>query len=59
VSDFDPIRDTLLQFDPDTRAEVIEAMKALRALPVPAAVRVLVNESLRQQLLTRSIAGSL
>ena len=41
--DFELIRDTLLRLDPETRAEVIAAMKALRALPVPVAVRILAN----------------
>jgi len=50
MSDFELIRDTLLQLDPETRHQAIEAMKALRALPVPVAVRVLATESMRQQM---------
>ena len=41
LSDFGVIRDTLLELDPETRTQVIEAMEALRALPVPVAVRIL------------------
>ena len=43
MSDFELIRDTLLQFDPETRHHVIEAMKALRGMPVPVAVRILAD----------------
>ena len=39
--DFELIRDTLLQFDPETRHQVIGAMKAIRELPRPVAVRIL------------------
>jgi len=42
-SNFEVIRDTLLQMDPETRAEVIAAMIALRELPVPVAVRILAS----------------
>ena len=41
MSDFELIRDTLLQFDPETRHHVIEAMKVLRGLPVPVAAKIL------------------
>ena len=51
--DFDLIRDTLLQMDPETRAEAIEAMKALRALPPAAAVRVLADAGMRANLHAR------
>ena len=40
-SDFEVIRDSLLRMDPETRAEVVATMRALRALPPLAAVRVL------------------
>ena len=41
MSDFELIRDTLMQFDPETRHHVIEAMKVLRGLPVPVAAKIL------------------
>ena len=43
MSDFELIRDTLMQFDPETRHHVIEAMKVLRGMPVPVAVRILAD----------------
>lgn len=44
-TNFEVIRDTLLQMDPETRYQVIGAMKALRALPRPVAVRVLLADA--------------
>ena len=41
MNDFELIRDTLMQFDPETRHHVIEAMKVLRGLPVPVAAKIL------------------
>lgn len=49
-SNFEVIRDTLLQMDPETRYQAVEAMKALRALPVPVAVRVLSEAGMRARL---------
>ena len=48
-SNFEVIRDTLLQVNPETRAEVIAAMEALRACPRPVAVRILANAALRAE----------
>ena len=47
--DFQLIRDTLLRFDPETRHQVIETMRVLRELPVPAAVRILAEAGMRAQ----------
>ena len=41
MNDFELIRDTLMQFDPETRHHVIEAMKVLRGMPVPVAAKIL------------------
>lgn len=41
LGDFEVIRETLLQMDPETRTEVIAAIKALRACPRLVAVRIL------------------
>lgn len=49
-SDFEVIRDTLLQMDPETRTEVIGVMEALRACPRPVAVRILANAAMRAHL---------
>jgi hypothetical protein len=59
-SDFEVIRDTLLQMDPDTRVEVVAAMQAIRACPRPVAVRILANAAMRADLnlpLTRIVTG--
>ena len=43
MSDFELIRDALLRFDPETRHHLIEAMKIMRTLPRPVAVRILAS----------------
>jgi hypothetical protein len=43
MSDFELIRDTLARLDPETRRETVEAMIWLRKLPVPVALRILVQ----------------
>jgi len=48
--DFELIRDTLLKMDPETRHQVIEAMKAIRACPPPVAVRVLADAAMRSRM---------
>lgn len=59
ASDFELIRDGLLRLDPDTRAEVIAAMKALRATPTHVAVRILAQAAIRAALTSpRLLAGS-
>jgi hypothetical protein len=49
-SNFEVIRDTLLRLDPETRAQTIEAMKILRTLPHPVAVRILADAGVRAEL---------
>ena len=48
-SDFEVLRDGLLELDPDTRHEVIETMKVLRTLPPPVAARVLANAASQER----------
>jgi hypothetical protein len=55
--DFELIRGTLLQMDSETRHQVIEAMKALRACPRPVAVRVLADAAVRSQLARPRLVG--
>lgn len=54
-SDFEVMRSALLRMDPETRAEVIEAMKAIRALPTHIAVRVLANAAMDEAIKRRPI----
>jgi len=54
-SDFEVIRDTLLQMDPETATEVIAAMGALRACPRPVAVRILANAAIRAELFSHPL----
>jgi|HubBroStandDraft_6_1064221.scaffolds.fasta_scaffold00062_38 hypothetical protein len=50
-SDFDLIQDALRRLDPDTREHVIAAMKIVRTMPRPVAVRFLTEQAWRAQLL--------
>ena len=44
---FELIRDALLRLDPETRAQVVETMKVMRALPRPVAARILADAAMR------------
>lgn len=46
-SNFEVIRDALLEMDPETRSAVIAAMKALQTVPRPVAARILANGAMR------------
>ena len=54
-SNFELIRDTLLRLDPETCAQTIEAMKVIRTLPTPVAVRILANAARDSALRSRSL----